>query len=81
MFRPHGKSYLDLTVDATNLLNHPAQPTAIAPSTASRLGTMPLTFSLGVNGLALGAYECQVTILDPAAEKADYWRAPIVLVP
>ncbi len=23
-FRPHGKTYLDLTVDATNLLNHPA---------------------------------------------------------
>ena len=38
-------------------------PTAIAPSAASRLGTMPLSFSLGVNGLAPGPYDCQVTIL------------------
>ncbi|MGD0914538.1 MAG: VWA domain-containing protein [Terracidiphilus sp.] len=55
-------------------------PTAIAPSTASRLGTMPMNFSLGVNGLAPGPYECQVTILDPSTQKANYWRAPIVLV-
>ena len=54
-------------------------PAAIAPSTASRLGTMPMTFSLGVKGLDPGPYECQVTILDPAAQKANYWRAPIVL--
>ncbi len=55
-------------------------PTAIAPATASRLGTMPLSFSLGINGLAPGEYECQVTVLDPATQKANYWRAPIVLV-
>ncbi|HVU47397.1 MAG TPA: VWA domain-containing protein [Terracidiphilus sp.] len=55
-------------------------PTAIAPSTASRLGTMPLSFSLGVNGLSPGEYDCQVTILDTTTQKANYWRAPIVLV-
>jgi VWFA-related protein len=55
-------------------------PEAIAPSTASRLGTMPLSFGLGVNGLAPGEYDCQITILDPATQKANYWRAPIVLV-
>ena len=54
-------------------------PTGIAPSTASRLGTMPLSFSLGVNGLSPGEYDCQVTILDPATQKASFWRAPIVL--
>jgi VWFA-related protein len=54
-------------------------PMAIAPSTASELGTMPLTFNLGVNGLAPGEYDCQVTILDPATQKANFWRAPIVL--
>jgi hypothetical protein len=34
-----------------------------------------------VNGLAPGPYDCQVTILDPAAQKANFWRAPILLVP
>jgi VWFA-related protein len=56
-------------------------PTAIAPSTASRLGTMPMSFSLGVNGLPTGEYECQVTVLDPATLKSSFWRAPVVLVP
>jgi VWFA-related protein len=56
-------------------------PTAIAPSTANRLGTMPMNFSLGVKGLEPGPYECQVTIIDPSTQKANYWRAPIVLVP
>jgi len=56
-------------------------PTAIIPNPASRLGTMPLTFSLGVNGLPPGEYDCQITILDPATEKANFWRAPILLVP
>jgi VWFA-related protein len=55
-------------------------PTAIAPSAVNRLGTMPLSFSLGVNGLAPGEYDCQVTILDPSTHKANFWRAPIVLV-
>ena len=55
-------------------------PTAIAPNPTSRLGTMPLTFSLGVNGLPPGEYNCQVTILDPATGKANFWRAPILLV-
>ena len=55
-------------------------PTAIAPSTANRLGTMPMNFSLGVKGLEPGPYQCQVTIIDPSTQKANYWRAPIVLV-
>ncbi len=55
-------------------------PMAIAPSSASRLGTMPLSFSLGVNGLPPGEYDCQVTVLDPSTQKASFWRAPIVLV-
>ena len=41
---------------------------------------MPLTFSLGVKGLPPGEYNCQVTILDPATGKANFWRAPILLV-
>jgi VWFA-related protein len=56
-------------------------PTAILPNTGSRLGTMPLTFSLGVKGLPPGQYDCQVTVLDPATAKTNFWRAPILLVP
>ena len=56
-------------------------PSAIAPSTVSRLGTMPLSFNLDVKGLSPGQYDCQVTVLDPATKKATFWRAPIELIP
>jgi len=56
------------------------QPESIVPSAQSRLGTMPLMFDLGVNALAAGKYECQVTVLDPTSHRANYWRAPIELI-
>jgi len=56
-------------------------PTAIVPNAASRLGTMPLSFSIGIDRLAPGTYDCQITILDPATKKANFWRAPILIVP
>jgi len=56
-------------------------PSLVVPAATSRLGTMPLSFTLGVSGLASGEYDCQVTVLDPATLKATFWRAPIVLVP
>jgi hypothetical protein len=55
-------------------------PKMIAPSMANRLGTMPLTFELGVDTLPRGEYDCQVTILDPATQKLAFWDAPILLV-
>ncbi len=55
-------------------------PKSIAPNATSRLGTMPLTFELGVDTLPRGEYDCQVTILDPSTQKAAFWRAPILLV-
>jgi VWFA-related protein len=55
-------------------------PTAIAPSAASRLGTMPLSFTLHIDHLPPGEYDCQVTVLDPTSLKASFWRAPVLLV-
>jgi VWFA-related protein len=56
-------------------------PTAALPNAASRLGTEPLSFSIGIHQLVPGEYECQVTVLDPATQRATFWRAPILLVP
>jgi VWFA-related protein len=55
-------------------------PKSIAPSATSRLGTMPMTFDLGVDTLPRGQYDCQVTIVDPSSQKAGFWHAPIELV-
>jgi VWFA-related protein len=41
---------------------------------------VPLRFSLSLNQLPPGRYNCQVTVVDPAAQKAAFWQAPVVLV-
>ncbi|MGD0740166.1 MAG: VWA domain-containing protein, partial [Terracidiphilus sp.] len=55
-------------------------PQSIVPSATSRLGTMSLNFDLGVDSLPRGSYDCQVTVIDPSAQKAAFWRATISLV-
>ena len=42
---------------------------------------MPVQFSLPLKDLAAEDYECQVTVLDPSAQRAAFWRAPIMVVP
>ena len=41
------------------------------------LKTMPLRFSIGLNPLPPGDYDCQVTVLDPTGQKSAFWQAPI----
>jgi HrpA-like RNA helicase len=55
-------------------------PKSIVPNPASRLGTMTLSFDLGLDNLPRGQYDCQVTVLDPSTQKAAFWHAPILLV-
>jgi VWFA-related protein len=41
---------------------------------------VPIRLSIPLDGLKAGLYDCQVTILDPTASRAAFWRAPVVLV-
>jgi VWFA-related protein len=57
------------------------QPTAITPAMLTHLGTVPINFTIGLQSLAPGQYDCQVTILDPTTTKATFWRSQIAVVP
>src|SRR3984885_15008513 len=57
------------------------QPMAVTPTSASRLGIVPLSFNIGLNQLPPGQYDCQVTVLDPTDMKGTLWQAPIMVVP
>jgi len=72
-------AFVSLYLGGNRALETP--PAAIVPSAASRLGTMPLSFSLSLGALAPGSYLCQITILDPVTQKTNFWRAPILVVP
>ena len=57
------------------------QPMEVASGMTNSLKTMPVRFSIGLNGLTPGDYDCQVTVIDPTAQKSSFWQAPITLVP
>ena len=56
-------------------------PIKVTEALNNRLKTMPLKFSLALNKLPPGEYNCQVTVLDPTSQKAAFWQAPVVLIP
>ncbi len=56
-------------------------PLLVKESLNNRLKTTPLKFSLSLNNLLPGRYNCQVTITDPEDQKAAFWQAPVVLIP
>jgi VWFA-related protein len=41
---------------------------------------VPLGFSLALNKLQPGRYNCQVTVVDTTGQKAAFWQAPVMLV-
>lgn len=57
------------------------QPIQITEAISNRLKTMPLKFDIPLEKLSAGAYDCQVTVLDPNEQKAAFWQAPIVVIP
>jgi hypothetical protein len=56
-------------------------PMEVTQGLNNRLKAMPLSFSIALRQLPPGKYDCQVTVLDPTAQKGAFWRAPVMLVP
>jgi len=56
------------------------QAIAAMPSAGSRLGTVPLSFSVNLGDLSPGGYECQISVLDPADHRVAFWRGSLMLV-
>jgi hypothetical protein len=55
-------------------------PRSVTEGLNNRLKTMPLRFDISLDALPPGAYNCQVTVLDPTGQKAAFWQAPIMVV-
>jgi VWFA-related protein len=56
-------------------------PVAVTDGLEARSKAVPLRFNVSLADLPPGRYDCQVTVLDPSAQKANFWRAPIAIVP
>jgi hypothetical protein len=55
-------------------------PLPAAEAMANKLKTIALRFEFPLSKLPPGRYNCQVTVLDPANNKAAFWQKPVMLV-
>ena len=57
------------------------EPLAVVEGLDGRSKAVPLRFSIPLENLEVGRYDCQVTVLEPTGQKVAFWQAPIALVP
>ncbi len=57
------------------------QPLQVTEGLNPKTKAVPIRFSLPLSKLTPGRYTCQVSVLDPAARKFAFWRAPVVVIP
>ena len=57
------------------------QPMETGNAMSNSLKTLPLRFTVGLEPLPPGEYDCQITVLDPTGQKSAFWTAPITVVP
>ncbi len=53
---------------------------AMTPQGTTRLGVVPFSFHIGLGSLADGAYQCQISVLDPAGHRAAFWQGSVMVV-
>jgi hypothetical protein len=56
------------------------EPLAVTEGWDPKSKAVPIRFTLALGALPPGAYDCQVTVLDPTDGRAAFWRAPIVVI-
>jgi VWFA-related protein len=55
-------------------------PQAVVPGAETKSKAVPLRFTLSLDTIQPGNYDCQITVLDPTGQKAAFWQAPIVVI-
>jgi hypothetical protein len=58
-----------------------AEPVKVTEGLSPLTKAVPIRFSLPLAKLEPGRYTCQVSVLDPAARRFAFWRAPVALLP
>jgi hypothetical protein len=72
-------AFVSLYRNGTKALETP--PLAVTSGMEPKSKAVPLRFSVSLDALAPGEYDCQVSVLEPGGQKATFWQAPIVVVP
>jgi VWFA-related protein len=58
-----------------------SSPVQLSTLSKDRAGTLPVQFQVPLGKLQPGRYTCQVNVIDEAAKKFEFLRAPLVVLP
>jgi hypothetical protein len=56
-------------------------PFTITEGMNAKSKAVPIKLTVPLTELAAGEYVCQVTVLDPAAQKAAFWQSFVKIIP
>lgn len=57
------------------------RPVAVTPVSSPKLTPVPFSFTVKLDDLSAGDYDCQLTIVAPVSGKTNFWRGPVTVVP
>ncbi len=72
-------SYVGLYQGQTKVFQ--SAPLAVVEQTQNRARAVPIRFDVPLDKIAPGAYDCQITVLDPSSQKAAFWQGRIIVIP
>jgi VWFA-related protein len=72
-------AYVSLYQGQTKVFETASEAVTLPADAKSK--AVPLRFTLSLDKIPAGHYDCQVTVLDPTNSKATFWQAPIVVIP
>ncbi len=56
-------------------------PLPVVEGMTPKSKAVAMRFSVPLAEFTTWRYDCQVTVLDPATQKAAFWRTPLVILP
>ncbi|HTM25287.1 MAG TPA: VWA domain-containing protein [Vicinamibacterales bacterium] len=56
------------------------EPLGVSEGLDPKSKAVPIRFTIDPGRLQPGSYDCQVTVLDPSAGRAAFWRTPVTVV-
>jgi VWFA-related protein len=71
--------YVTFFQGATKVMETP--PVEVTEGINPKSHMLPLKLSFPLSSLRPGEYDCEVTVLDPAGQKAAFWQAPVMVIP
>jgi len=72
-------AYVSFFQNGVNVMD--TRPSRVSEGLDPKSRMLPIRLSFSLGNLRPGEYDCEVTVLDPAAKRGAFWRALVMVIP